>query len=119
MEEVSKQLKEITRQHPELHTTKSIRLTPEFVQMMEEVPRFKGILAVGEQEFPTGLARILGTVQQLALLSRLTPEMKMATYFFLASYYANLEDFFPWPCSPKGNRFQTISRRSENRTRVF
>lgn len=94
MTEVFKQLRDISRQHPELHATKSIRLEPEFVQMMEEVPRFKGILAVGEQEFPAGLARILGTVQQLALLSHLTPEMKMAGYFFLASYYANLEDLF-------------------------
>ena len=94
MMEVFKQLRDISRQLPELHTTKSIRLKPEFVQMMEEVPRFKGILAAGEQEFPAGLARILGTVQQLALLFRLTPEMKMAGYFFLASYYANLEDLF-------------------------
>lgn len=94
MEEVSKRLKEISRQHPELHATKSVRLEPEFVQMMEEVPWLKGIFAAGEQEYPAGIARILGTVQQLALFSRLTPEMKMATYFVLASYYANLEDLF-------------------------
>jgi hypothetical protein len=85
MRKVSKQLKELSRQHPELRVTKSICFKPEFVQMMEEVPEFKGILAVGEQEYPAGLARILGTVQQLALLSSLTPAMQMAGYFFLAS----------------------------------
>lgn len=94
MEEVSKQLKELYRQHPELRKTKSIHLKPEFVRMMEEVPGFKGIFAVGEQEYPARLARILGTVQQLALFPSLTPAMKMAGYFFLASYYANLEDLF-------------------------
>lgn len=94
MTEVFNQLGDISRQHPELRETKSIRLKPEFVQMMEEVPRFKGIFAAGEREYPAGLARILGTVQQLALFSGLTPEMKMAVYFVLAFYYAQLEDLF-------------------------
>jgi hypothetical protein len=94
MTKVFEQLKEITRQHPELRATKSIHLKPEFVQMMEEVPWLKGLVAVGEQEYPAWFARILGPMQQLALFLRLTPEMKMAGYFFLASYYANLKDLF-------------------------
>lgn len=94
MKEVSKQLKELYRQLPELRTAKSIHLKPEFVQMMEEVPWFKGLVAVGEQEYPAGFARILGPMQWLALFSTLAPEMKMASYFFLACYYVELEDLF-------------------------
>jgi hypothetical protein len=92
--EVFQQIEEISRQRPELRKTKSIQLKPEFVRMMEEVPSLKGMFAVGEQEYPAAFAEILGTTEKLALFSDLTPEMKMAAYFWLAFYYTALKDLF-------------------------
>jgi hypothetical protein len=92
--EVFKQLREFSEQHPELRKTKSIHLKPEFVQMMEEVPALKGMVAVGEQEYPPEFAKILGPMQQLALFPGLTPEMKMAAYFLLACFYSATKDLF-------------------------
>jgi hypothetical protein len=92
--EVFKQIKEISRQRPELRKTKSIRLKPEFVRMMEEVPSLKGMVEVGEQEYPAWFAKILGPMQQLALFPGLTPEMKMDAYLLLAFYYAALKYLF-------------------------
>jgi hypothetical protein len=92
--EVYKQLREFSEHHPELSKTKSIRLKPEFVQMMEEVPAFKGMVAVGEQEYPAEFAKILGPMQELALFPGLPHELKMGGYYLLASYYAALKDLF-------------------------
>jgi hypothetical protein len=92
--EVLKQLDELSQQRPELSKTKSIRLKPEFVQMMEEVPDLKGMVAVGEQEYPAGFAEILGTTEKLALFLDSPPELKMCGYFWLAFYYTFLKDLF-------------------------
>ena len=91
---VFKQLRELSEQRPELSETKLIRLKPEFVQMMEEVPALKGMFAVGEQECPAEFAKILEPMQQLALFPGLPREMKMGAYFLLAGFYATLKDLF-------------------------
>jgi hypothetical protein len=91
---VFKQLREFSEQHPELSKTKSIHLKPEFVQMMDEVPELKGVVAVGELECPAGWAEILETTEKLALFPGLPPELKLGAYFWLAIYYLALKDLF-------------------------
>jgi len=88
------QLREFSEQHPELSKTKSIQLKPEFVQMMDEVPELKGVVAVGELECPAGWAEILETTEKLALFPGLPPELKLGAYFWLAIYYLALKDLF-------------------------
>jgi len=92
--DVYSQLEELSRQHPEWRQTKSVCLKPEFVQMVEEIPWLKGLVAAGEHEYPAQLAEILEPMQVLALFPGLPPETKMGCYYWLASLYVTLKDLF-------------------------
>jgi hypothetical protein len=87
-----KPVREIFERHPELSKTKRICLKPEFVQMLESVPSFRGMVMVGEHVYPAQMADILEMMQDIVLFPSFTPEVKMGGYFWLALGIVTLKD---------------------------
>lgn len=75
---------DIFQKHPELRETKTIRLNPEFVQMLEAVPNLRTMVQEGEHVYPGRIADTLEMMQMLLSFPSLPPEIKLNGCFMLS-----------------------------------
>jgi hypothetical protein len=75
---------DVFQKNPELRQTKTIRLAPEFVQMLEASPHLRVMVQEGDHVYPARIADTLEMMQTLLSFPTLPPEVKLNGCFMLS-----------------------------------
>lgn len=75
---------DVFQKNPELRQMKTIRLAPEFVQMLEAIPHLRAMAQEGDHVYPARIADTLEMMQTLLSFPTLPPEVKLNGCFMLS-----------------------------------